>query len=614
MESAIAGNVVLGLGLAALLLVLLDPGKPRVWLRVGEALVWFGVLILVVALLTHDFSLDYVVRTTSRATPWPYRISALWGGMEGSLLFYTALTLTWGVRGVKARGRVEGAVVALVAGGLLLLTLLGANPFQRLDVPAVDGAGLLAILQHPAMIYHPPILYAGLTMLVVPFALTVGRLMNHHSHSRTWLDPTRKWLTWSWTWLALGMAAGANWAYIELGWGGFWAWDPVENTALLPWLAATVFLHASVVFRRDGRLRRWTEAFAMIPFVLSVLGIYLTRSGATGSIHSFAEDPVIGRVLLSAALVVSVVLVVLVAKARPGERWIRLGSGRDTWLAASSGLVTVALVFILVGSAYPAFLQVFWDRDVSVGPRFFVTTVLPVAVVVAGTIGFALRTTWLVHGVTWSRLGWFFGVAALVAWAGWSLAIVVEPAGLLVLAVSAGGVILVIADLIRRLPLVPLVAHLGLLLVLVGAGASSLGDQFDGSMTVGDTVELGPHRFQLAQVNIGESGRFIFAEGVFRVDDKTLRPQIRAYEDQAVPISEPALSSSPMVDLVVAVTQLGEDGDSFDVRIYVRPMVWWVWLGSLVLFVAGLLASRDAVSAARRREARAERPEVGTTT
>src|SRR5690606_8003393 len=209
-----------------------------------------------------------------------------------------------------------------VGTGLLLLTALGSNPFRRLDIPAVDGEGLLAILQHPAMIYHRPILYLGLTMLIVPFAIAVGRLLPSGTIiTSESILATRRWLTRAWMWLALGMLAGANWAYVELGWGGYWAWDPVENTALMPWLGATVFLHLSRVYERDGRLQRLTLFSAMFPFALSVLGVYLTRSGVTGSIHAFAEDPFIGKILLTASGLVTVLIVVLVIRTSRGQEW-----------------------------------------------------------------------------------------------------------------------------------------------------------------------------------------------------------------------------------------------------------------------------------------------------
>jgi cytochrome c-type biogenesis protein CcmF len=631
-EAATLGTVLLWAAVAAVATALLVPGRHgRTTLWAGVGLVWAAVLVLVFALVGGDFTLDYVARTTSRATPWPYRLAALWGGMEGSLLFYAAMTAAVGAYGVRHRGRVERSVVAVVVFGLLLLTALGSNPFGRLDVPAVDGGGLLAILQHPAMIYHPPILYLGLTMLIVPFALTVGwvwsggeRLASlappSPSPSAGWLLDTRRWLTWSWTWLTVGMAAGANWAYVELGWGGYWAWDPVENTALMPWIAATAFLHTSRVYQRDGRLRRSTVALSLAPFALSVLGVYLTRSGVTGSIHAFAEDPVIGRVLLVAAMVVTLFVIGVVVRAGRGTVWERVDTGRSTWLALSAGLLVVSLVFILVGSAYPAFLQVFWGSTVVVGPRFFIATVLPVAILIAALIGFALGTTWGRARIKVRDIVVFASVVIVAAGVAGLLAIEAVIPGILLLAVAAGAAVLLALELGRqgrpgRLTAARL-AHLGVALVLLGAGASALGTEFHGPMVPGDVAIVGPHRIELKEVRFGEADRFIYAEGVFLLDGlKELRPQIRAYGAQQLPVAEPVLRSTPMVDVIVAVGVVTPGAEGFEVSVFVRPMVWWVWAGAVVLAIAGFsaLSSGASSGAGRRRPAREGRPRTGTT-
>jgi len=627
-EAATVGTIVLWGAIAVLFISLISPRRVSsrlMWF--AAALTWLAVLVLLVALLSHDFSLEYVARTTSRATPWPYRISALWGGMEGSLLFYAALVIGIGVHGVRRHGRIEQGVVAVVGLGFLLLTVLGANPFSRLEIPAIDGEGLLAILQHPAMIYHPPILYLGLTTLIVPFALTVGWVWGSRSQSTKyevrstigWPKATRRWLTWAWTWLAIGMLAGANWAYIELGWGGYWAWDPVENTALMPWLAATVFLHASRVYQRDGRLGRWTVFFAMFPFAVSVLGVYLTRSGVTGSIHAFAEDPVIGKVLLTASVVITLFVGVMVLKSPRGGDWGSVGSGRDSWLAASSALVSVVLVFILVGSAYPAFLAVFWDITVVVGPRFFVTTVLPVVLVMVLLIGFALNTTWIEARLRRPDLFLYSTVVTVAAVSASLLAIEMAVPGVVLLSLAAGATALLVRDLLgRRLhrryrP--ALLAHFGLALILFGAGGSALGTEFSGPMTVGDRVKVGPYDIQLVRVNLGESDRYVYAEGVFVLDGRVeMRPQVRGYERQRLPVAEPDLRSTPVVDVIIAVTRFDPDIDGFEVSVFVRPMVWWVWVGAVVVSLGGVLALRDGVSAKRRRAATEALPAAGTTT
>jgi len=564
-----------------------------------------AVVVLATALLTGDFSLAYVAETTSLATPWPYRLAALWGGMDGSMLFYTTLVLAVSAFGVGARIPVQ--VAAVVGLGLGLVTLTFANPFVVADIPPVDGDGLLAILQHPAMIYHPPILYLGLTILVVPFALTAGFVLAK-SDRGVWIVTVRRWLYLSWVLLTVGMAAGANWAYVELGWGGFWAWDPVENTALMPWLATTVFLHTSRLEESTGRMRRWNVVFASLPFALSVVGVYLTRSGSTGSIHSFAEDPVVGRVLLVAAAVTTVFVGFLALGSEPGREWEAFRLDRSAWLGFNSVLLAAALVFISAGSIFPAFSSVFLGESVAVDSRYFVVTVLPVAVLVAASLAIALRTPW-----PWVLIVSLLVVAGVAALAG-------ARVGMVLLAPAAGSFIGLIAGVVRKVPARRLwpahLAHMGMALFLIAVAASSFGADHSGSMRTGESVAVGGHEVTLLAIETGEAERFVYARADFSVDGRTSSPEIRAYEDQAVPVAEPVLRSTPLGDVIVAISLLFPDGETVEVSVFVRPLVWWVWVGAALIGLAGLVAlgGRGGDGARRRRLAREERQSGGTTT
>ena len=599
-------------------------GPAAIWVSIGFGLVaaitgrrrWLGaaaisasvaVAVLAVALLSGDFSLDYVARTTSLATPWPYRLAALWGGMDGSMLFYAAGTLMVAVLGLKSEVGVR--VGALTGLGLMGITIFFANPFLVPDIPAVDGAGLLAILQHPAMIYHPPLLYLGLVALIVPFGHTVDLTLGSLSRLE-WRSLSRRWLYVSWTVLTIGMAAGANWAYVELGWGGFWAWDPVENTALMPWLAATIWLHSSRLEESRGRARRWNVLFAGLPFALSVLGVYLTRSGATGSIHSFAEDPVVGRILLAAAAVVALLVAVLAAGSGRGEPWGGVRIDRDGWLALNSVLLASALVFVTAGSAYPAFASVFLGESLVVDSRFFILTVLPLAVLVATSLAMSVSgPRWRVYVVL---VGVSIFVTVLVVGARWGVAL----AG-----AALASMVLLVARLVKTRPrgrrLTAYLAHIGMAVFLLAVAGSSFGDDFEGSLMPGESIEVGGHIVTLLDVSTGEADRYIFVRATFDVDGMTtLVPEIRAYEDQSTPVAEPELRSTMVDDVIVAVSLLFPDGETVAVSVFVRPLVWWVWIGASLIAAAGLaaLVSRDGAAAVPRRSARGERLRAGTTT
>lgn len=553
---------------------------PRRWALTASAIAGVAAtLVLGAALLGNDFSLAYVAETTSFATPWPYRLAALWGGMDGSMLFYTTMVLV--LSAGSLRRTVPVRTGAVVGAGLLLITALFANPFTVLDIPAVDGRGLLAILQHPAMIYHPPILYLGLTTLIVPFALTVEMAMRRGSRD-LWMGRVRRWLYVSWTLLTIGMAAGANWAYVELGWGGYWAWDPVENTSLMPWIATTIFLHTSRVEESTGRMRRWNVAYAMVPFTLTVMGVYLTRSGATGSIHSFAEDPVVGRILLISAAVAALVALILAVRSEPGESWASFRLDRNGWFAINAFLLSAGLLFVTAGSAYPAFVSVFRGGSVAVDTRFFVITMLPIAVAVAASLVLALRGEWLAFGL-------LAGVATVV-----TALIVGLRVGVLLLAPAVASLALLGVGLattrVRGRRLTVYLAHLGMALLLVAVAGSSFGDEFSGSMVAGETVTVSGHEITLRGVETGDADRFVYARATLEVDGETLRPEIRAYEDQDTPVSEPVLRAGILDDVIVAISLLFPDGETVEVSVFVRPLVSWLWVGAALIGLGGLVA------------------------
>jgi cytochrome c-type biogenesis protein CcmF len=590
---------------AAIVLAVVAAVSGRRWaLRSAAVSGALSTFILGVALLAGDFSLAYVADTTSLATPWPYRLSALWGGMDGSMLFYTSMLLA--VAALSLRDVVAVRTAAVIGMGLALITALLANPFVVTDIPAVDGVGLLAILQHPAMIYHPPILYLGLTVLVVPFALTAAHLLGGGDRN-LWLGRVRRWFYLSWTLLTFGMAAGANWAYVELGWGGYWAWDPVENTALMPWLAATIFIHTSRVEESTGRLRRWNGLFAALPFALTVLGVYLTRSGATGSIHSFAEDPVVGRILIIAAAI-AIVLAALGAWRSPaGEPWGSFRLDRNGWMALNAALLSAVLVFVSAGSAYPAFVSVYLGRTVAVDSRYFVLTVLPIALVVAASIYLALgRRLFVFAGLTAVALALAFLIAG-------------PDPGVLLLGPAVASVLLLARLTMRHKSspraLVSRLAHLGMAVFLVGVAGSAIGDDFVGSMRPGDTVTVAGKEVTLQYVELGEVDRYLFVRGGFDVDGRLATPEIRAYEVQALPVAEPALLAGVTEDVIVAISLLFPDGETVEVSVFVRPLVMWVWVGAIVMGLAGLAALfwRGGVVSAPRPRARAVQQPGGTT-
>ncbi|MGH9183599.1 MAG: cytochrome c biogenesis protein CcsA, partial [Acidimicrobiales bacterium] len=360
---------------------------------------------LVWALATGDFRLVYVADVTTRATPWHFRVAALWGGMAGSLLFWAWMCSLYAVAAPRAVGGrrpdlAPGAVAVLagLAGAFLAVTASLADPFRSLAIPAIDGGGLNPILERPAMLYHPPLLYGGLVGTAVPAAMAVAGLVSGRL-DRAWLALVRRWAGVAWLLLAVGMLAGAHWAYAELGWGGYWAWDPVENAALVPWLVLTALLHAAVVAERRGHGQRRVAGLAVVGLAAAVVGATLARSGVTVSVHAFAEARAVGAALLAVVVAVVAGGGVLLGRTRPPRQVRRHRSpvwppSRAGALAGSTAVALALAGVVAWGSVFPLLARLWGEGQFVVGGRFFALFTAPLALAVAVGLGVGPRLRW----------------------------------------------------------------------------------------------------------------------------------------------------------------------------------------------------------------------------
>lgn len=622
-----------GCGLAA------AAGLPRWALRaMGVAFLATALAVstLLRALWRVDLSLAYVADTTSRATPGAYRLSALWGSMEGSLLFWSALQLVVSMAAVAhMRRRVPelatpvAAVGAAIVGSYLVVSRLWADPFETLSLPPAEGFGLVAVLQHPAMIYHPPLLYLGLVLQAVPFAITMAALRTDLPH-RVWARLVRPWLYAGWIALTIGMLTGSHWAYVELGWGGFWAWDPVENTSLLPWLLVTASLHG-LMAADNATARRWPQALVMGAFVVSVSGVYLTRSGGTGSIHAFAQNETIGRALLALTALWLVVAVRALRRA-PRPTTPRAEPRRRTTVLGGQAVILVAATAVVAaGSFFPVLRDLFGGRATIVQPAFYVTFLAPLAAVtaLAAVVSPSLlahrRTSVAVYGA--AAAAGLAGAVGLVGWAAEQ-----RPRGeVTLLLVATIALVVGVAEATNHvarggsLRTIGLrLTHIGFALLLVGAAGSALGTSSQRTVDVGASTTVAERQFTLTRLDTGDNGRFEFVSARFEVVDggttRVMAPEIRAYEDQRLPTSEAALRSTVSGDLMISMRRVSPNLDGVTVDIFVRPLISWVWVGALVM-VAGVAlvaasraaSARAAPDASPRRSATAARQPAGTT-
>lgn len=593
-------------------------------LQAAAALLGVALAALGWALLGGDYSLEYVARATSRSMSWPYRLGSLWSGMEGSLLLWSALLAGGlGASVARLRGAPELRAGAQAVSGILiaaasLLVLTMADPFAGLAFPALDGAGLTPILEHPALLYHPPILYLGQTLLAVSFAVTIAALATGRLDD-AWLAVTRRFAVLAWVALTAGMVAGAHWAYQELGWGGLWAWDPVENASLLPWLATTAFLHSAVVTERRRRLQAWTAALALAAFALALVGVYLTRSGATGSVHAFAEARAIGYAFLAAVAGVVVGGGLLLSRPRRrhlGDGWRTNGvATREAALLANNVIILSTLVVVTAGTLAPLVSEAIGAARFSVAPRFFAAlTALP-ALLALALAGIGPALPWSRHRATRSADGSQGRpvdrrrLATAGAGAGLGVAMCLAlglRTPIVFIAAAAAGVTVALsatqAVRVRRRTraLAACVAHLGFALALLGIAGSTAGSEISGPL--GEAQELTLGRYRLVQEGLVEQSSerrtsVRLQLGVFVGDQRvaTLRPGLDTYHGpggSGAPLPETALRSTAREDLLVTVVRIDVERGVAVVEVFRRPLVLWVWVGGILVVAGGALSLR----------------------
>jgi cytochrome c-type biogenesis protein CcmF len=589
----------------------------------------FGALIH--AFATSDFSVVDVASNSHSTKPLIYKIAAAWGNHEGSLVLWVWILALYGCA-VALFGRNLPpafqarvlAVQALIGVGFLAFMLLTSNPFLRLDPPPLDGQGFNPILQDPALAAHPPMLYAGYVGLSIAFAFAIAALIEGRVDA-TWARWVRPWTLVAWCCLSFGIALGSYWAYYELGWGGWWFWDPVENASFMPWLAATALLHSAIVVEKRDALKSWTVLLAILAFSLSLLGTFLVRSGVLTSVHAFAVDPARGifvLALLGVAVGGSLALYAWRAPQLQG-RGVFAPISREGGLLLNNLLLATACATVLLGTLYPLLLEVVGGAKISVGPPYFDATFVPLMVplLIAVPIGATLA---------WKR-GDLAGVlgrltAALAITAAALLVQLVMTRGKDVLAALALALaVWVIAgslvELAGRLQLlrVPLarswqraqglprsafamtMAHVGLGVLVAGITASSAW-QTEAILVMkpGDRADVAGYAFTLASIDESPGPNYVARRATFDVTRDgapvaRIIPQKRFYPVEQQATSEAGIDTGLWRDLYVVLGDPVEGGadDAYTVRIYHNPLVMWIWGGVMMMGLAGVLSLSD---------------------
>ncbi|MFO1428317.1 MAG: heme lyase CcmF/NrfE family subunit [Steroidobacteraceae bacterium] len=573
---------------------------------------------MIASFVHNDFSVEYVAANSNSALPVLYRVSALWGAHEGSLLLWAWLLVTWSLAVALLTRRLPPAFVARVLGvlglvstGFLLFTLATSNPFARLVPAAVDGRDLNPLLQDPALAAHPPMLYTGYVGFAVAFAFAAAAMLEGRL-DQNWARWTRPWTTIAWAFLSIGIALGSWWAYYELGWGGYWFWDPVENASFMPWLVGTALIHSLAVTEKRGLFKSWTLLLAILAFSLSLLGTFLVRSGVLVSVHSFAADPARGIFILS-------FLVIMIGGSLALYAWraplLKSNAGfeftsRESFLLFNNILLVVACAAVFAGTMAPLISDALGLGTLSVGPQYFSPVfMLPMLPLIAlASVG--IHASWK-KGRLGERRGALLATlgAAVVIAAVLVLGVYSGPKLLTPLGFALGGWLVLSSlvepiDRLRRGISVPrailgmTLAHIGLGIFVVAVTAvESYTRERDVAMAVGDSAPVGEYQYRFTKLERIEGPNYDGVRGEVQVYEggkllATLHPEKRQYWVQRSVMTEAGISMQLSRDLFAA---LGEDlgAGRWSVRAQVRPLINYVWLAAFLMAIGGAIAASD---------------------
>ena len=579
----------------------------------------FGCLIW--AFVNDDFSVLYVAKNSQLLLPMPYKVSAVWSAHEGSLLMWILILTIWTAAVAKFSSGIPLKLIARVIGvlgllsvGFLLFALLTSNPFERLIPAAIDGADLNPLLQDPGLAIHPPILYIGYVGFSVAFAFAIAAMIGGDL-DQNWARWTRPWTTVAWLFLTIGIALGSWWAYYELGWGGWWFWDPVENASFMPWLIGTALIHSLAVTERRGLFKSWTLLLAITAFSLSLLGTFLVRSGIIVSVHAFATDPTRGFFILTFLAIVVIGALVLYAWRAPAlDSTVGFSLlSRETFLLLNNVLLVIATTLVLLGTLAPLIVEMLNGGKISIGAPWFEIAFLVPMIPLVLLLGLGMHTAWRKQNSgPWMRLLRLPAIAAVIIGIVLPLMFYGRVSLMLIIGCSAAAWI-VISSLIQpvrslrrkegvagitRSALGMSIAHLGVGLFVIGVTiTSAFGVESDRAMRIGETLEVAGLQFEFRELREVQGPNYTAIEGVLEVRDGgefigTVRPQKRQYLVQKSWMTEAGIHPTWNKDLFVALGDQIGDG-IWSVRIQYKPLIRFIWIGAFIMAMGGLITVTD---------------------
>jgi cytochrome c-type biogenesis protein CcmF len=581
---------------------------------------------LVYSFVSNDFSVSYVANNSNSLLPVHFRVAATWGGHEGSLLLWVLILSLWTLAvalfsrqlPVDTVARVLG-VMGLISVGFLCFMVFTSNPFDRMLPAVAEGRDLNPLLQDLGMIVHPPLLYMGYVGFSVAFGFAVAALLGGQLDA-AWARWSRPWTLVAWMFLTLGIFMGSFWAYYELGWGGWWFWDAVENASFMPWLVGTALIHSLAVTEKRGSFKNWTVLLAILAFSLSLLGTFLVRSGVLTSVHAFATDPRRGLfILIFLAIVIGGSLALFAWRAPKVGLGGKFGLfSRESMLLVNNVLLLVAAATVLLGTLYPLIIDALQLGKISVGPPYFEAVFVPLMIPVLVLISVGPFVSWKNASVkeVLVRLRWLALTVLLIA-AVAALVLKFSPMVVLGVTLACWVVLSTASHLLQRLRHAPkgtpllkrirsqhrsywgmIVAHAGIGVFVVGVTlVKGLETSQDASLRVGDSVNAGDYTFAFTGLKQLEGLNYIAAQGTFEVSQggqpvATMYPEKRIYTAQQMPMTEAAIDRSLTRDLYVSIGDATKAG-AWQVRVQHKPFVSWIWGGALIMALGGFLAALD---------------------
>ncbi|MFW5431890.1 MAG: heme lyase CcmF/NrfE family subunit [Methylophilaceae bacterium] len=594
--------------------------------RIQSILIILAFLCLTYSFYINDFSVLYVANTSNSNLPLLFRLAAVWGGHEGSILFWVAILAVWTLAvtffakelPLRFRSSVI-AVMGLVTVGFLLFILMTSNPFERLNFIPMDGRDLNPLLQDIGMVFHPPLLYMGYVGFAVAFAFAIAALLDGRLDV-TWARWTRPWTTAAWVFLTLGIALGSRWAYYELGWGGWWFWDAVENASFMPWLIGTALIHSLAVTEKRDAFKAWTVLLAICAFSLSLLGTFIVRSGVLTSVHAFATDPARGLfILLFLVIVIGGALILFALRAPSiglGEKFDLVS--RESLLLSNNVVLFTATASVLLGTLYPLLVDAMGAGKISVGPPYFDTVFVAIMVPGIFLMGVGPIARWKKATIPElaSKLKWALIVSVVSALLVPSIMGKLTPMIFVGLLMAFWVVSSVFVSIKTRLNTIQtgtlsqkfksfgpafngmLLAHFGLAVFIIGVTmVKGYEIETDITMQNGETKTINGYDFRFDGILQIIGPNYEAKQGQFHVskDGKKvalLTPEKRLYLAQGAVMTEASISINPVRDIYVS---LGEDvGEgAWSVRVYFKPFVQWIWFGCVLMAFGGLLTMVD---------------------